>query len=51
MGNKVVVLWIVAGVLIGGTYSLYKQELPKVAVGVTGLLAALALVGAVLWQF
>ena len=51
MGSKIVLLWIVAGVLIGGTYSLYKQEVPKIAIGITGVLAALAVAGAVLWQF
>ncbi len=49
-GSKVVILWVVAGVLIGGTWSLYKQEVPKVAVVLTGLLAAIAVAGAVLWQ-
>jgi hypothetical protein len=44
------VLWIAAGVLIGGTYSFYKQGVPKVATGLVGLLAALALTGAVLWS-
>lgn len=50
MGGRSVLLWIAAGVLIGGTYSFYKQELPKAVTIFVGLLAALALAGAILWS-
>ena len=43
------VLLIAAGVLVGGTWSLHKQGASRAAVVVTGLLAALATVGGVLW--
>lgn len=46
-----ILLCILAGVLVGGTYSLYKQGVPKVVTIVTGLLAAVALGAALLWQF
>ncbi|SCG63488.1 hypothetical protein [Micromonospora inositola] len=44
------VLLILAGVLVGGTWSLHKQGAPRFAVVVTGLLAALATVGGLLWH-
>lgn len=46
-----VALFVVAGVLIGGTWSLYKQGVPKIVTIMVGLFATLALVAAVLWQF
>ncbi|MDT0529509.1 hypothetical protein RM555_10970 [Micromonospora sp. DSM 115977] len=42
-------LLILAGVLVGGAWSLHKQGAPRGAVVVTALLAALATVGGVLW--
>ncbi|MER7419258.1 hypothetical protein ABT346_21170 [Micromonospora peucetia] len=42
-------LLILAGVLVGGAWSLHKQGAPRGAVVVTALLAALATVAAVLW--
>ncbi|MEO3769320.1 hypothetical protein [Micromonospora sp. B9E7] len=42
-------LLILAGVLVGGAWSLYRQGASKGAVGVTALLAVLATVGGVLW--
>ncbi|MFY1595185.1 hypothetical protein [Micromonospora sp. WMMD737] len=42
-------LLILAGVLVGGAWSLHKQGAPRAAVVVTALLAALATVGGVLW--
>ncbi|MEV0003856.1 hypothetical protein AB0H28_16410 [Micromonospora sp. NPDC050980] len=42
-------LLILAGVLVGGTWSLHKQGAPRAAVLVTGLLALLATAGGVLW--
>lgn len=42
-------LLILAGVLVGGTWSLHKQGAPRGAVLVTALLAVLATAGGVLW--
>ncbi|WP_167537050.1 hypothetical protein [Micromonospora terminaliae] len=42
-------LLILAGVLVGGTWSLYKQGAGRGAVVVTGLLAVLATAGGLLW--
>ncbi|MCX4388490.1 hypothetical protein OG777_16330 [Micromonospora peucetia] len=42
-------LLILAGVLVGGAWSLHKQGAPRGAVVVTALLAVLATVAAVLW--
>lgn len=43
-----VLLFIVAGLLVGGTYSCVKQKLPVWVSIAVGLLAALALAGAIL---
>ncbi|MCM0676636.1 hypothetical protein NCC78_18375 [Micromonospora phytophila] len=42
-------LLILAGVLVGGAWSLHRQGAPKGAVAITALLAVLATVGGVLW--
>ena len=42
-------LLILAGVLVGGTWSLYRQGASKGVVGITALLAVLATVAGVLW--
>lgn len=42
-------LLILAGILVGGTWSLYKQGASRRAVLITGLIAALATVGGLLW--
>ncbi|MEU8257625.1 hypothetical protein AB0C06_25550 [Micromonospora inaquosa] len=42
-------LLILAGVLAGGTWSLYRQGAPKAAVLITAALAVLATVAGVLW--
>ncbi|MEH0842406.1 hypothetical protein V6U81_08450 [Micromonospora sp. CPCC 205711] len=42
-------LLILAGVLVGGAWSLYRQGAPRGTVVITGLLAALATVAGVLW--
>ncbi|SBT48148.1 hypothetical protein [Micromonospora narathiwatensis] len=42
-------LLILAGVLVGGTWSLYRQGASRAAVVITGLLAALATAGGLLW--
>ncbi|MCO1597855.1 hypothetical protein M8C17_22145 [Micromonospora sp. RHAY321] len=42
-------LLILAGVLVGGAWSLYRQGASKGAVVVTAVLAVLATVGGVLW--
>ncbi|MDG4756939.1 MULTISPECIES: hypothetical protein [unclassified Micromonospora] len=41
-------LLILAGVLVGGTWSLHRQGAPRGAVVITGLLAVLATVAGVL---
>ena len=46
-----VLLLILAGLLGGGTLSLYRQGAPRGAVVLTGVLAALATVGGLLWLF
>ncbi|WP_406078868.1 hypothetical protein [Micromonospora sp. NBC_00858] len=42
-------LLILAGVLVGGAWSLYRQGASKAAVVITALLAVLATIGGVLW--
>ncbi|MFG1917756.1 hypothetical protein [Micromonospora sp. NPDC048898] len=42
-------LLILAGVLVGGAWSLHRQGAARGAVFVTALLAVLATVGGVLW--
>ncbi|MGC4788942.1 hypothetical protein ACLQ22_14050 [Micromonospora sp. DT178] len=42
-------LLILAGVLVGGAWSLHRQGAPRGAVVVTALLAGLATVAGVLW--
>lgn len=51
MGSAVVgiVLLVLAGVLVGGVWSLYRQEASRQAVAVCGLLALLATVAGVMW--
>ncbi|MEU9508148.1 hypothetical protein AB0D32_17940 [Micromonospora sp. NPDC048170] len=43
-------LLILAGVLVGGAWSLHKQGAPRGAVIVTALLAVLATAAGVLWM-
>ncbi|MGC4749259.1 hypothetical protein ACLQ28_26930 [Micromonospora sp. DT201] len=40
---------ILAGVLVGGAWSLYRQGASKGAIVITALLAVLATVGGLLW--
>jgi hypothetical protein len=47
--SKSVLLFILAGFLIGGTWSLYKQKVPALVTILCGLLAAMALAAGVLW--
>ncbi|MFC0003261.1 hypothetical protein [Micromonospora siamensis] len=42
-------LLILAGLLVGGAWSLYRQGAPRGAVLLTGLLAVLATAGGLLW--
>ncbi|WP_435207350.1 hypothetical protein [Micromonospora sp. bgisy143] len=42
-------LLILAGLLVGGVWSLYRQGASKGAVVITALLAVLATVGGLLW--
>ena len=43
-----IILMAVAGLFVGGSYSMYKQDSKKASV-VLGVLAAIALAGAILW--
>ncbi|MEH0972931.1 hypothetical protein V6U77_17565 [Micromonospora sp. CPCC 205546] len=43
-------LLILAGVLVGGAWSLHRQGAPRGAVVVTALLAVMATVAGVLWM-
>ena len=45
-----IVLFAVAGLLVGGTIQLVKSNASKFSIGLTGVLAALAAAGAVLWM-
>ena len=44
-----VVLFALAGVLVGGAVSLHRQGASRVAVVLAALLAVLALAGGILW--
>lgn len=44
-----IVLFIVAGFLVGGVIQLIKSGATKVSVGLVGALAALAAAGGVVW--
>jgi hypothetical protein len=44
-----IVMLALAGVLLGGAFSLYRQGAGKVAVSILGALAVLAGVGGLLW--
>ncbi|HET6480430.1 MAG TPA: hypothetical protein VFG35_10390 [Actinoplanes sp.] len=44
-----IVLFIVAGFLVGGVVQLVKSGATKFSVGLVGVLAALAAAGGVLW--
>ncbi|HYN92609.1 MAG TPA: hypothetical protein VES42_02015 [Pilimelia sp.] len=44
-----VALMALAGVLVGGAWSSHRQGSPRATVAVFGVLAALALVGGILW--
>jgi hypothetical protein len=45
----VIVLGVIGCFLAGGTYSFYKQGVPIIGTIITGILAVLALTGAILW--
>jgi hypothetical protein len=44
-----IVLFVVAGILVGGVISLVKQRATRFSIGVVVVLAALALAGGVAW--
>ncbi len=44
-----VLLFAGAGLLLGGCWSLYKQDASRVVVAIVGLLAALALAAGIAW--
>ncbi len=44
-----IVLFIVAGFLVGGMIQLIKSGATKISVGLVGVLAALAAAGGVVW--
>ena len=45
-----IALFILGGILVGGTISLVKQGATRFSIVVTGLLALLALAAGVLWM-
>ncbi len=45
-----VVMFVLGGFLIGGTWSLYKQKVPILVTAFCGLLAAMAMAAGVLWS-
>ena len=44
-----ILLFALAGILLGGTWSLYKQGSHKAVVAVVGIMAVLAAVGGFAW--
>ena len=44
-----VALMALAGVLVGGAWSLHRQGAPRANVAVLGVLAAVAFTGGILW--
>ncbi|GLY93499.1 hypothetical protein [Actinoplanes sp. NBRC 103695] len=44
-----IVLFIIAGILVGGVISLARQGATKFSIGLVAVLAALAATGGVLW--
>lgn len=44
-----IILLVLAGILVGGTWSLYQQGASRPVVAMVGVLAALATVAGVLW--
>jgi hypothetical protein len=44
-----IALMALAGVLLGGAWSMYRQGAPRGSVGLLAALALVALAGAVLW--
>ncbi|MEJ3747746.1 hypothetical protein WEI85_31195 [Actinomycetes bacterium KLBMP 9797] len=44
-----VAMFALAGVLVGGAWSMHKQGAGRAAIGLVGVLAALAAAGGVLW--
>jgi hypothetical protein len=49
VNTRTLLLGIVGCFLVGGTYSFYKQGVPVYATVITGVLAVLAITGAILW--
>jgi hypothetical protein len=48
--TKALLLFILGGVLIGGTWSLYQQKVPVLVTAFCGLLAAMAIAAGVLYS-
>jgi len=46
-----IALFALAGVLVGGAYSMHKQGAGRAAIGVLAVLAAVALGAGILWLF
>ena len=49
MSTRVILLGVIGCFLAGGAYSFYKQGVPIIGTIIVGVLAVLALTGAVLW--
>ena len=49
MSTRVLVLGVIGCFLAGGAYSFYKQGVPIYGTIIIGILAVLALAGAILW--
>jgi hypothetical protein len=45
-----IILWVAAGILIGGTWSFYKHKVPTYGTIFVGIMAALETAGAIQWS-
>jgi len=46
-----IALFALAGVLVGGAFSMHRQGASRTAIGVLAVLAAVALAGGILWLY
>ena len=47
--TKPILLFVLGGFLLGGTWSLYKQKVPAFVTIICGVLAVMAIAAGVLW--